>query len=271
MPFSEMAHAIQHYPKHFSHLSRGEASRRCDTSYEAYRNALHHARTAPLPTSDEHTILYLSHKKDEMCWFAWRTTLLQVNHTRAVIEIPSNFRALFDNSNASTRLPHPTGQCAYIVVHKTFGDASATMRMQYSSCSLGAAELEWMGGNPSQNSKLDLTETALSFPFADHQTETQLIEQWPCGFSAWTEESLSEFAIESVKSCERHECMRRIWEEAERAAKFSIAVSITDEEVATQFLRLSGMEVSLEARFVDEQDNSDSDEEDDEDEAEKRN
>lgn len=188
-------------------------------------------------------MLYLPLDNEDMSWFAWRTSLLQINHTRALMPIPREFGILFSANDVSGMLPSPTGCYSYIVACKTFGGASATMRIRYSTISLDVVELEWIGGSPSENNMLDRAKTMACFPWQDVQGD--FIESWPGVFSNWMEDMLCEFVMESAKSCRRHSCMNKVWEEAKRAARTNLAMSIPDQDVALQFLRLPGNEAVL--------------------------
>jgi hypothetical protein len=246
MPSTELALSIQHYPRHHPHLSRLETTRRTSTSLSSYRRALELASLSLCPTPSQLTMLYLPLNDEHLSHFAWQTSLLQGNHTNALIPIPRGFALLAVADGRSS--PPQQSQLSYLVARRTSGAASVTARIRFSGCCFDVAELEWIGGTALETNNLRYAETAIDFPFYDPslpsqtQSQSQLTRLWPGPFSDWIDRTLCEFAAESNRSAWRYACYKRVWEEAERKARESVAICVMDGEVGVMLLGLSGCE-----------------------------
>lgn len=248
MPSTELALSIQHYPRHHPHLSRLETTRRTSISLSSYRHALELANLSLCPTPSQLTMLYLPLNDEHLSHFAWQTSLLQGNHTNALIPIPREFALLAVPDTYTSPPQRP--QLSYLIARRTSGAASATARIRFSACCLDVAELDWIGGTAIENDNLRYAETELDFPFYDQnllsqtQVQSQLTRLWPGAFSDWIDSTLCEFAAESKRSAWRYACYRSVWVEAERKARGSVAICVTDREVDVMLSGSSGCEAT---------------------------
>ena len=245
-------------------MSRLEATCRSDPSLEACRRALDVARAASHPTTNQQAMLRLPLDDEYQSLLAWRTSLNEANHTRAILLQPAEFRAQFTSTDDTLAISDE--QASYIVASRRYTiergmAATATMRITYTASSLEPAVLDWTddydsGDYMDDAARLRDVSAFICFPLTD--IEGGDIEQWPRPFSRWIEDTLREFVQESCRSRAKRATMAEVWEAAERVMRANTATAVDDDQVRLGFLRLPGNEALLrEALLAEDEDDSD--------------
>ena len=232
----------------YQQLSLLEATRRHDTSLDAFRRAHHNATLTTRPTAEQHTLRYLPSVAltEDEAWFAWRTTLLEAHKTTSMVQLPAEFRAIINTAKTSNMLPKRESQLDEVVACKMSHGAKASISLTNTAGDVTVAELRWNDNIASENwyadaDVLNSVKTLVSFPAAE-ASHSAYLEDWPGFFSKWMEETLQEFVRSSCQSRAAQQEWQLVWEEAGRVARASIATSITDDEVDAALLRLSSHE-----------------------------
>ena len=272
MPSTPMAFAIEHCLIRPPHLSRLAAARLHDDSREAFRRVAEAARTADAPNIKQCIILRLLQIDEDTSYFAWRTTLFELNHTCAKIPIPADHRTLF---NALTCFQPCITRSNYLVATKQVGQHTfASIRTRWSPAGLQAAELEWMGRSASASGCsvsdcsasdcsvsdcsssdcsapdssvrdahiLNGAETVATQAFAEYPNT--LLERFPRSYVEWLEGTLYEFVVESYRSRAREAVWSRVWEETELEVCWD-----ADREAERQARRERGLAVLMDDEY----------------------
>jgi hypothetical protein len=263
-----MALAIEHCPRQAPHrMSRLEATRRSDPSLEAFRRALDLACAASNPTTNQQAMLRLPLDDEYQSLLAWRTSLNEANHTRAILQLPVEFRAQFTSTDDTLAISDEQASC--IVESRRYTiergmAATATMRIKYTASSLEPAALDWTDDYDSDDymdgaARLRDASTSIHFPLTG--IEGGDIEQWPGPFSRWIEDTLREFVHESCRSRAKRATMAEVWDAAKQAERADTATPVNGDQVRLGFLRLPGNKATLrEAQLAEDEgaeDNSD--------------
>lgn len=228
-----------------------EAERRGDDSIEAYRRALHCARTVHVPTPEQAALLRLPLYEERKCWLAWQTTVVDAYKTRASLPLPAELCAFFTSS--SDTLAEFPSRCRYVIARKQRVGAFASLQIQHSATTLERAKLEWRDGYDSGDwerdaTRLNFESTVISFPFS--RMEDSFLKQWPGALSTWMEETLREFVEQSCISRAKNATMTKVWQAAEQAARAEVATASTDDQALEGLLALPGNEVQCRAAQV---------------------